>query len=194
MFNSWCCGTFFSFKKIFFNGDDGDDDNDNNDGDDDDNGDDDDDNDGNDDDENVQDDDDDDDGNGDNNDDGNDNNDWDDDDNDGDDDNNDNIIVVDKKGGNYGGKKASYSLVIIPVKKYMYLCDDVPKIDNFLWEEIQRIALGLGESIGCLHLCRYVRSRWSDLRPRICDKSYEWVASLCCQVRWEWLCWKNMKW
>jgi len=35
-----------------------------------------------------------------------------------------------------------------PVKKDMYLCDDVPRIDDDLWEEMQRIALGLGESIG----------------------------------------------
>jgi len=35
-----------------------------------------------------------------------------------------------------------------PVKKDMYLCNDVPKVDDCLWEEMQTIALALGESIG----------------------------------------------
>ena len=30
----------------------------------------------------------------------------------------------------------------------MHLCNDVSRIDNFLWKDIQRIVLGIGESIG----------------------------------------------
>merc|ERR1712183_718380 len=35
-----------------------------------------------------------------------------------------------------------------PVKKDMYLCDDVPRVEENVWQEMQRIAVGLGESIG----------------------------------------------
>jgi len=35
-----------------------------------------------------------------------------------------------------------------PVKKDMYLCDDVPRVNDCLWKEMHRIALQLGKSIG----------------------------------------------